>query len=123
MKRLEIKNFTQAVMDIYSDYFHIKYSTDGDDKYVIGIETRDVVSFNPLDKKYYTMAIYKTKISNSHHGAYELKLWDMGRNITYPMSIWRDNLKSMPVFTSFLNSTLKMADRGEFSGSKGNEIG
>ena len=122
MTRLEIKNFDTAVMDIYSDYFMIKYSTDMDDKYVIGIEINDVVSFNPLDKKHYMMAIYKTKISNSHHAAYELKLWDMGLNITYPMSIWTDNLKSMPVFTSFLNSTLKMAGRGEFSGNQGNEI-
>ena len=123
MKRLEIKDFTYKAMDIISDYFMIKYCTEDVDKYIIGIDTNDVVSFNPLESKHYKMAIYKAKISNSHHGAYELKLWDMGRNITYPMSIWRDNLKSMPVFTSFLNSTLKMADRGEFSGNKGNEIG
>jgi hypothetical protein len=69
------------------------------------------------------MAIYKAKLGDSYHAAYELKLWDMGENITYPMSIWTDNLKSMAVFTIFLNSTLKMADRGEFSGNKGNEIG
>jgi hypothetical protein len=69
------------------------------------------------------MAIYKAKLGDSYHAAYELKLWDMAENITYPMSIWTDNLKSMAVFTIFLNSTLKMADRGEFSGNKGNEIG
>ena len=54
MTRLEIKNFDTAVMDIYSDYFMIKSSADMDDKYVIGIEINDVVSFNPLDKKHYT---------------------------------------------------------------------
>jgi len=123
MKRLEIKDFTYKAMDIISDYFMIKYCTEDMDKYIIGIDTNDVVSFNPLESKHYKMAIYKAKLGDSYHAAYELKLWDMGENITYPMSIWTDNLKSMAVFTIFLNSTLKMADRGEFSGNKGNEIG
>ena len=38
MKRLNIKNFTKSVMDIYSDFLEIKYSTDMGDKYVIGIK-------------------------------------------------------------------------------------
>ena len=123
MKRLDIKNFTDKAMDIVSDYFMIKYCTEDVDKYIIGIDTNDVVSFNPLEQKHYKMAIYKDKQSDGHRGAYELKLWDMEVNITYPMSIWTENLKSMPLFTIFLNSTLQMADRGEFSGNKGNEIG
>jgi hypothetical protein len=123
MKRLNITNFTKRVMEIYSDYFEIKHCSEDRDKYLIGIEVRDVVSSKPLGYKYYKMAIYKDKVSDSLSGAYELKLWDVGVNITYPMSIWTENLKSMPVFTIFLNSTIQMADRGEFSGSKGNDIG
>ena len=123
MKRLEITNFSKRVMEIYSDFFMIKHCSEDREKYLIGIEVRDVVSFRPLKPKYYKMAIYKDKLSDSHHGAYGLKLWDMEVNITYPMSIWTENLKSMPVFTIFLNSTIQMADRGEFSGSKGNDIG
>jgi len=109
-------------MEIYSDFFMIKHCSEDRDKYLIGIEVRDVVSFKPLKPKFYKMAIYKDKSTDSLLEAYELKLWDMGENITYPMSIWTDNLKSTTLFTIFLNSTLKMADRGEFSGSKGNEI-
>jgi hypothetical protein len=123
MKRLNITNFTKKLMEIYSDFFMIKHCSEDRDKYLIGIEVRDVVSFKPLKPKFYKMAIYKDKSTDSLLEAYELKLWDMGENITYPMSIWTDNLKSTTLFTIFLNSTLKMADRGEFSGSKGNEIG
>ena len=122
MKRLNITNFTKKLMEIYSDFFMIKHCSEDRDKYLIGIEVRDVVSFKPLKPKFYKMAIYKDKSTDSLLEAYELKLWDMGENITYPMSIWTDNLKSTTLFTIFLNSTLKMADRGEFSGSKGNEI-
>jgi hypothetical protein len=123
MKRLNITNFTKKMMEIYSDFFMIKHCSEDKDRYLIGIEVRDVVSFKPLEPKYYKMAIYKDKSTDSLLEAYELKLWDMGENITYPMSIWTDNLKSTTLFTIFLNSTLKMADRGEFSGNKGNEIG
>jgi hypothetical protein len=123
MKRLNITNFTKKLMEIYSDFFMIKHCSEDRDKYLIGIEVRDVVSFKPLKPKFYKMAIYKDKSTDSLLEAYELKLWDMGENITYPMSIWTDNLKSTTLFTIFLNSTLKMADRGEFSGNKGNEIG
>jgi hypothetical protein len=120
MKRLEIKNFTKAIEDIYSDYFLIQYSREDSDKYVMAIEVRDVISFNPLDNKYYIMAIYKERRTDSD--GYCIKLWDMGRNITYPMSIWKDNLKSISDFTSFLNHTLKLANNGDFSGNNGNEI-
>ena len=70
------------------------------------------------------MAIYKdrglddTNIDDS----YGIKLWDMGENITYPMSICVDNLKSLSLFTSFLNHTLFLAGNGDFSGDVGNRI-
>jgi hypothetical protein len=121
MKRLEIKNFTKAIENIYSDYFLIQYSREDSDKYVMAIEVRDVISFKPLDNKYYIMAIYKERRTDSENG-YGIKLWDIGRNITYPMSIWKDNLKSISDFTSFLNHTLKLANNGDFSGNNGNEI-
>ena len=122
MKRLKIKNFTHKVMEITSDYFMIKSCTEDVDKYIMAIDTNDVVSFKPLEQKHYKMVIYKDKSTDSLLEAYELKLWDMGENITYPMSIWTDNLKSTMLFTIFLNSTLKMADRGGFNGNQGNEI-
>jgi len=121
MKRLEITNFTKRVMEIHSDFFEIRYCTDTDDRYIMALDTRDVVSFNPLDSgKYYKMSI--DKIPNVSNNSYGVKLWDMNGNITYPMSIWKDNLKSISDFTSFLNHTLKLANNGEFSGNKGNEI-
>ena len=124
MKRLNITNFTQRMNDMYSDFFEIKYSTQDADKYIIGIVANDVVSFRPTPGYNYMMAIYKdrglddTLIDDS----YGIKLWDMGENITYPMSICVDNLKSISEFTSFLNHTLKLASEGSFSGTSGNGI-
>ena len=120
MKRLNITNFTQSMDDIYSDFFEIKYSTQNKDKYIIGLGIRDVVSFKPLKANYnYMMSIDKVM---DEYGNYGIKLWDMGENITYPMSICVDNLKSLSEFTSFLNHTLKLAGEGEFSGTSGNGI-
>jgi hypothetical protein len=110
--------------EMYSDYFVIKYSTQDKDKYIIGIVTNDVVSFKPSPDYNYMMAIYKgrgledTNIDDS----YGIKLWDMGNNITYPMSVGVESLKSLSLFTSFLHHTLKLAGDGEFSGTPGNGI-
>ena len=123
MKRLNITNFTQRMNDMYSDFFEIKYSTQDADKYIIGIVANDVVSFKPSPGYNYMMAIYKDRMADSLIvDSYGIKLWDMGENITYPMSIWKDNLKSLSEFTSFLNHTLKLAGEGEFSGTSGNGI-
>ena len=120
MKRLNITNFTQRMDDIYSDFFEIKYSTQDKNKYIIGLGIRDVVSFKPLKANYnYMMSIDKVM---DEYGNYGIKLWDMGENITYPMSICVDNLKSLSEFTSFLNHTLKLASEGSFKGTSGNGI-
>ncbi len=122
MKRLNITNFIQRMDEMYSDYFEIKYSTQDKDKYIIGIVTNDVVSFKPSPDYNYMMAIYKGRGLEDIEDSYGIKLWDMGKNITYPMSICVDNLKSLSLFTSFLNHTLKLAEDGEFSGTSGNGI-
>jgi hypothetical protein len=120
MKELKIKNFTKAVMDMYSDYFTIKYATEQTDKYVLGIDTMDVVSFKPLGTKHYKMAIHKRKEDGSDN--FTVWLWDMERNMSYPMSIWVDDVSSITDFARFLTQTLKVADRGDFSGEPGNKI-
>ena len=124
MKRLNITNFTQRMNDMYSDFFEIKYSTQDADKYIIGIVANDVVSFKPSPGYNYMMAIYKDRGLEDANidDSYGIKLWDMGENITYPMSICVDNLKSLSEFTSFLNHTLKLAGEGQFSGTSGNGI-
>ena len=124
MKRLNITNFTQRMNDMYSDFFEIKYSTQDADKYIIGIVANDVVSFKPSPGYNYMMAIYKYRELEDTNilDSYGIKLWDMGKNITYPMSICVDNLKSLSEFTSFLNHTLKLASEGSFSGTPGNGI-
>ncbi len=119
MKRLKITNFTKRVMEIHSDYFEVGYCSNGKDKYLIGLDIRDVVSFKPLKSKHYKMSI--DKVTNED-GNYGIWLWDMGENISYPMSIMPDNISSLSEFTSFLNNTLKVADRGDFSGDVGNRI-
>ena len=119
MKALEIKNFTKSVMDIYSDYFEIKYATDMGDKYVLGIDTRDVVSFKPLGNRHYKMAIHKESRDSD---SYQVWIWDMSRNISYPMGVWPNSLINISNFTSYLNNVFQLADRGEFSGEPGNRI-
>ena len=120
MKELKIKNFTKAVMDMDSDYFKIRYSTEQGDKYVLGIDTNDVVSFKPLVPKHYKMAIHKRKEDGSDN--FTVWLWDMEANVSYPMSIWVDDVSSISNFARFLTQTLKVADRGDFSGEPGNMI-
>ena len=119
MKRLKITNFSKRVMEIHSDYFMIKHCSDRGDKYIMSIDTNDVVSFKQLKPKHYKMAIDKVcREDNKYH----IWLWDVESNISYPMSIERDELSNSSTFTTFLNHMLKVADRGDFSGDKGNRI-
>lgn len=120
MKRLNITNFKKRVMEIHSDFFEVGYCSNGKDSYLIGLDIKDVVSFNPLSSKYYKMSI--DKVTNKD-GNYHIWLWDMGENISYPMSIIPNALSSISDFTSFLNHTLKLANNGDFSGDTGNRIG
>ncbi len=120
MKRLNITNFTKRVMEIHSDFFMIKHCSDRGDKYLMGIDTNDVISFKPLEPKHYKMAIDKAP---NEDGNYHIWLWDMGLNISYPMSIERDELSNSSTFTKFLNHMLKLANEGSFSGDTGNKIG
>jgi hypothetical protein len=120
MKRLEIKNFTQRMDEMYSDFFEVKYSTDMGDKYVMGIDIRDVVSFKPIGPKHYKMSI--DKMDREEGRGYHIWLWDMEANVSYPMSIDRNSLSNISTFTSFLNHTLKLASEGVFDGSPGNKI-
>lgn len=119
MKRLEIKNFVKGMDDIDSDYFGVRYCSDAGDKYIIGIDTNDVVSFKPLGPKHYKMSI--DKIPNED-GNYHIWLWEMESNISYPMSVDRNSLSNSSEFTKFLNHTLRLADEGSFSGSNGCKI-
>ena len=119
MKRLEITNFSKRVMEIHSDFFVVKYCSSAGNRYLIGLDVRDTISFKPLRPKHYKMAIDKLCREDGNYGIW---LWDVGENISYPMSIMPDNISSLSEFTSFLNNTLKLADRGEFSGDVGNRI-
>ena len=116
MKRLEIKNFVKSMNEIESDFFVVRYCSDAEGKYILGLDTNDVVSFKQLKPKHYKMAIDKLCREDNR---YHIWLWDMESNISYPMSIDRDELSNSSAFTKFLNSTLKLADKGEFSGSNG----
>lgn len=119
MKRLEITNFSKKVIDIYSDYFEVKYPSSEGNRYLIGLDIRDVVSFKPLGPKHYKMSIDKVM---DEYGNYGIWLWDMEANVSYPMSIRLDEISSLSRFTSFLNHTLKLANDGDFSGTQGNKI-
>jgi hypothetical protein len=120
MKRLEIKNFVKSMNEIESDFFGVRYCSDADDKYILGLDTNDVVSFKQLKPKHYKMSI--DKMDREEGRGYHIWLWDMEANVSYPMSINRDSLSNSSVFTSFLNHTLKLASEGVFDGSPGNKI-
>lgn len=119
MKRLEIKNFVREMNNIHSDYFGVRYCANAEDKYIIGIDTNDVVSFRPLKPKHYKMSIDKV---TDEYGNYGIWLWEMESNISYPMSVGVDDISSLSRFTSFLNHTLRLADEGQFSGTTGNRV-
>jgi hypothetical protein len=119
MKRLEITNFSKRVMEIHSDFFVVKYCSSAGNRYLIGLDVRDTISFKPLRPKHYKMAIDKLCREDGNYGIW---LWDVGENISYPMSIMPDNISSVSLFTSFLNHTLFLAGNGDFSGDVGNRI-
>jgi len=120
MKLLNIKNFTKACMEeLYSDYFDIRYCTDAGDKYVLGIDTKDVVSFKPLESKHYKLAIHKEELEGE---AYDVWIWDMGKNVSYPMNIYKRDLESISAFITFLTNVLGLANEDTFSGVSGNRI-
>ena len=119
MKRLEITNFSKRVMEIYSDYFEVKYCSSEGNRYLIGLDVRDVVSYKPLRSTHYKMSIDKMRRED---GSYHVWLWDMEANVSYPMSVGLDDISSLSRFTSFLNHTLTLANNGDFSGTSGNKI-
>jgi hypothetical protein len=107
-------------MEIHSDYFEVGYCSNGKDRYLIGLDIRDVVSFNPSSSKHYKMSI--DRMDREEGRGYHIWLWDMEANVSYPMSIDRNSLSNISTFTSFLNHTLKLASEGVFDGSPGNKI-
>ena len=119
MKLLNIKNFTKAVMDIESDNFTIKYCTERDDKYVIGIDAvhHSTKRFEP--NRHYKLAIHKEEEGGI---SYQIWLWDMNKNLSYPLSIYKKDLKSTSTFTEFLSHILGLANEGVFDGVPGNRI-
>jgi hypothetical protein len=110
MKRLKIENFDNRVTDITSDYFDIRYGTDMKDKYVLGIS----------GKNHYKMAIYKEDGDEAY--GYTVWLWDMGKNISYPMSVDTMDLSNSSAFGEYLSKVIRLADKGEFNGHSGNRI-
>jgi hypothetical protein len=119
MKRLDITNFTKRAMDMYSDFFEVKYCTEWPDKYIMSIDTRDVVSFKPIKHTHYKMSIDKAA---NEDGRYQVWIWDMGENISYPITISANDISSLSEFTSFVNHTLTLAGNGVFDGKTGNMI-
>jgi hypothetical protein len=110
MKQLNIKNFTKSVMDMDSDYFTIKYSTERDDKYVIGVD----------GKYHYKVAIHKDMDIDSD--SFQVWIWDVEKNMSYPLSVHMHNLTSIDNFRRYLTGIIQLADRGDFSGEIGCRI-
>jgi hypothetical protein len=65
------------------------------------------------------MAIHKEEGDSED---YHMWLWDMNKNVSYPMNIYKRNLESTTEFTVFLNHILRMANEGIFDGVPGNRV-
>ena len=115
MKLLKIKNFTKVCMDIESKDFTIKYCTDAGDKYVLGIDSIPI-RYGP--NIHYKLAIHKEESEGSYH----IWIWNMEKNISYPMNIYKRDLESISTFITFLTNVLGLANEDTFSGVSGNRI-
>lgn len=104
---LKIKGFEKRVMEMESDKIAIRFATETDSRYILGIDSA----------LHYKVAIDKEENEYRDYGVW---IWDVERNMTYPMSIEKENLVSIKDFKRYLEGIIKMADGEHFAGSKGN---
>lgn len=112
MKRLNIKGWEREVQSLDGKRFELQYGVDKESGYHL--------SFKSIKTdKYYQMSISKDVRDDDK---YQVWIWSIGPNVSYPLSIDLDEMISKDKFTRFLDSITDILDTGGFNGEAGNRI-
>ena len=111
MKRLDIKNWEKQCKDMDGKKYVIQYGVDKRTAYRLSIHSHRT-------NNYYQMSIDKE--CRPGEKDYQVWLYNMNDNISYPMTIGLNELMSKDRFMGFLETTIELADDGSFSGENGN---
>jgi hypothetical protein len=113
MKRLEIKGFASLASKMTSDKFRIDDMDILNNMYMIQLRTSEYQ---------YRIDIVRDAMEVKSKGLnyrYQLWIYDWNRDNSYPMGVTTQDLISLDNFTHFLKNILDIADRGGFTGTKG----
>ena len=111
MKRLEIRDWEKQCQDMDGDGYQIQYGVNKRTAYRLSIHSHRT-------NNYYQMSI--DKVCRPDENDYQIWLYNMNDNISYPMTIGLNELMSKDRFMGFLETTIGLADDGSFSGHNGN---
>ena len=111
MKRLNIRDWEIVTRDMDGENYTIQYGVDKSKAYRLSIKSERTPN-------YYQMSIDKDLRENTD---YQVWLYNMNENISYPMSIHLHDIRSKDRFIRFLDGIIELADKGDFSGNKGNQ--
>jgi hypothetical protein len=113
MKRLDIKGFNSLTSKLVSDKFRIDDMDILHNMYMIQLRTSEYQ---------YRIDIVREAMEVKSKGLnyrYQLWIYDWNREYSYPMGVTTQDLISLDNFTHFLKNILDIADRGGFTGTKG----
>ena len=110
MKELRIRGWEQQAKDMDGKNYTIQYGVDKSLCYRLSLKS--VKTDN-----YYQLSIDK---ECREDGSYQVWIWDMNKNYSYPLSISTYEFKTKELFARFLDSIIDVLDTGGFSGNKGN---
>ena len=110
MKRLNIIGWEKVVQQLDGRRFELQYGVDKSLCYRLSLKS---VRTN----HYYQLSIDKEARED---GSYQVWIWDMNKNHSYPLSISTYEFKTKELFARFLDSIIDVLDTGGFSGNKGN---
>ena len=110
MKRLDIRNWEKQCNDMNGNNYTIQYGVEKSFCYRLSIMSNK-------SRNYYQMSIDKVARED---GTYQVWIYDVDANMSYPLSIGLYELNSKGRFISFLETTIQVADSVGFSGNKGN---
>ena len=111
MKKLNIRDWELVTRDMDGKNYTIQYGVDKSKAYRLSIKSERTPN-------YYQMSIDKDLRENTD---YQVWLYNMNENISYPMSIHLNDVRSKVKFIKFLDGIIELADKGDFSGNKGNQ--
>ena len=113
MKRLNIRDWERVTRDMDGGNYTIQYGVDKSNSYHLSIKSDKTPN-------YYRMSIDKEV--RSEWDDYQVWLYNMNDNISYPMTVTLNAISSKASFIGYLEGIIALADNGDFSGNTGNSI-